>query len=169
MRSVFTLPADLDQLLRMAVYPAMIESESRPLRAWIRKYGVNFNELRFDVRLGPGGQADETNDPATRKAWEHITRMRLDVLGWKAPNVATLIECKDTLGNDGVWQLLAYRDAYVSDHPTDEVRLQLVAAAATASAVQLAQRYGIAVSLWAFGSSAVDVAAPATENTPNGV
>lgn len=153
----------------MPVYPGMIPEESRPLREFIRRYHSRFNQLRFDVRLGAGDTVPEALDPAVKKAWEYITRMRVDAVGWRAANEATLIEVKQALGNEGVWQLLAYRDEYVRTYPTHHVRLVLVAEAATVTARALAQRSGVGVFLYEFPPNTVDISAPAVTEVTDGV
>lgn len=169
MRSVFRLPEDLDQLSRLVAYPGMIADESRPLRAFIRKYYREFDELRFNVRVGPGESAPEGSDDALRRAIEQGTRMRLDCVAWKAPNVATLIEAKKDAQNDAVWQLLAYRDHYVSDHPSEVVRLIIVAESATLSARTIAAANGITVALFVFAGDSPDIDAIPTTEARNGV
>ncbi len=170
MRTVFTLPEDLEQLARMDAYPGVIPEESRPLREFLKRHGARFfQEIRFDVRVGPSGDARGATHPETRKAWEHVTRMRVDAVGFRPPNDATLIEAKHFLGNDGVWQLLAYRDAYSTEFPSHLLRLVLVAEAATLTAVTLAQQNGIAVFLYTFAPDTIDVTAPATEERASGI
>lgn len=163
-RTVFKLPDDLPRLLELEQYPSMVVEECRPLREFIRRHYHAFDELRFEVRVGQGGQLGPDDDPKLRKAWAHITRMRLDAFGWKAPNIATLIECKQWLGNDGVWQLLSYRDAYMADEPTHRVQLVLVAEGATSTAQVLARRFGIALYLYEFPADTM----PATSGIVGG-
>lgn len=170
MRKVFSIPVDLEQLARMANYPGMDVHEVRPLREFIKRYAANhFNEVRFDVRVGVGESADDVADPAVKKAIVEGTRMRLDCVGWRAPNEATLIEAKLELGNYGVWQLLGYRDAYVEEHPDHVVRLVIVAEAASSTAQNLCANHGIGLYLYRFPDNTIDVAAPAREVPPDGV
>lgn len=170
MRNVFAIPDDLEQLARLDTYPGVSLEETRPLREFFRRHArENFDQVRFNVRVGVGELAPDEPDQAKRRAIEQGTRLRMDVVGWKAPDVATLIESKAQLANDGVWQLLGYRDAYVSDHPTENVRLVLVAEGATTTALNLATSYGIAVFLYDWPAGTIDVLAPATEETRDGV
>lgn len=170
MRNVFTIPDDLEQLARLDAYPGVSPEESRPLREFIRRYALNhFTEVRFNVRVGVGEGAPDETDVAKKRAIEEGTRMRIDALGWRGPNEATLIEAKEQLANDGVWQLLGYRDAYVLEHPNDTVRLVLVAERATSTAINLAQTNGIGIYLYSFPADTIDVTAQGTEVTGNGV
>lgn len=170
MRNVFTIPVDLEQLARLDTYPGVSMEETRPLREFFRRHAAeNFGEVRFNVRVGVGESAHDGADPALKRAIEEGTRMRMDALGWRAPNVATLLEAKVQLANDGVWQLLGYRDAYKIEFPDHEIRLVLVAEGASSTALALARGYGIAVFLYTFPPATIDVLAPATEETTSGV
>ena len=169
MRNVFALPADLDQLGWLTTYPGMIADESRPLRAFIQQYHANFDEARFNVRVGPGDAAPDDADAALRRAIEQGTRMRLDCVLWKAPNQSTLVEAKKDAGNDAVWQLLTYRDHYVTEHPNDAIRLVIVAESATASARTIAAANGISVALFTFATDQPDITAQPTQGNADGV
>lgn len=169
MRNVFTLPADLAQLGWVPIYPGMVAEETRPLRAFIQKYAASFDEIRFNVRVGPGETAPPDVDPALQRAVEQGTRMRMDCVAWKAPNIATLIEVKVDAGNDAIWQLLTYRDHYVTEHPNESIRLVIVAESATASARVLAQQNGITLALFVFATGTPDITAPATEVSGDGI
>lgn len=169
MRNVFTLPADLPQLGWIPIYPGMVAEETRPLRAFIQKYAANFDEIRFNVRVGPGETAPPDVDAALQRAVEQGTRMRMDCVAWKGPNIATLIEVKVDAGNDAVWQLLTYRDHYVTEHPNESIRLVIVAESATTSARALAAQNGISLALFTFSTSTPDVTAPATEERTDAV
>lgn len=170
MRNVFTIPVDLEQLARLDTYPGVSMEETRPLREFFRRHAAeNFNEVRFNVRVGVGESAGDEPDQAKRRAIEQGTRMRMDAVGWKAPSTATLLESKAQLANDGVWQLLGYRDAYRTDHPDHTTRLVIVAEGGSSTALKLAATYGIAVFLYTFPPATIDVLAPATEETTSGV
>lgn len=170
MRKVFSIPVDLEQLARLSAYPGVSPEETRPLREFVTRYAARWwTEIRFDVRVGVGELAPDQADLAKRRAVEQGTRMRMDAMGWRGPNEATLIEAKAVLANDGVWQLLSYRDAYIAEFPDHVVRLVIVAEDATATAKNLCTTNGIGLYLYHFPDHTVDVAAPATEVSPDGV
>jgi hypothetical protein len=168
-RTVYTLPAELEALLGMATYPGMIADESRVLRQFIRRHFRDYDELRFDVRLGIGSDPGDEFEEATRRAMQHVTRKRADALGWKGPNVATLIEAKWDFSNDGVWQLLSYRDDYARAFPDHFVLLVGVAAAASVTARELASRMGVRLFVYALPPNTVDVGESASEAGGDGV
>lgn len=170
MRNTFTIPEDLEQLARLDAYPGVSPEESRPLREFLRRYAPDhFTEVRFNVRVGVGDTAPPDADAALARAVEQGTRMRMDCVGWRGPYEATLIEAKVSLANDGVWQLLGYRDAYVIERPDDTLRLVLVAEQATSTAIKLAQSNGIGLYLYSFPADTIDVTAPGTEVPTDGV
>lgn len=152
-----TIISDRERLLTMAVYPQMIESESRVLRQFVRFRGHQFDEFRFNVRLGEGEEPGPEFDAAVRKAWTSITRARPDTVAFKAPNLATIIEVKDTLTNEGIWQVLGYRDLYVRAFPDHQVALACVAQFAGPTARELARRSGVDLYLYALPPGPPDV------------
>lgn len=170
MRKVFDIPVDLEQLARLSTYPGVSPEETRPLREFVKRYAARwFDQVRFDVRVGVGELAPDQPDQAKRRAVEEGTRMRVDALGWRAPNEATIIEAKVALENAGVWQLLGYRDAYVAEFPDHKVRLVMVAEDATATARNLCANSGIGLYLYRFPRNTIDIGAPAREDSSSGV
>lgn len=169
MRNVFTLPQDLEQLGWLTTYPGMVAAESRPLRAFIQKYGPLFDEVRFNVRVGPGETAPADVDESLQRAIEQGTRMRLDCVMWKAPNFTLLVEAKQDAANDAVWQLQAYRDHYVAEHPDATIGLAIVAESATTSARALCRAHEITLALFTFPADTVDVSATPTEEITGGL
>jgi hypothetical protein len=167
MRNVFRMPEDLPGLVALENFPGMIPIESRPLRAFLQRHGASFNEVRFNVRLGEGVKLTDDHEPALQKAWELLTKMRVDAMGWNDPNVATLIEAKQSLANDGIWQLLSYRDHYQHENSGHDVRLVAVAEFATPTARALARNSGVALYTYEFPADVPDVRATGTETAPD--
>lgn len=168
-RKTYTMPADLDQLLRTYTYPGMVPEESKPLRQWLARYADQYDEIRFDYRVGEGEKADDQADAAVRRAIEQGTRMRVDALAWKAPDQATIVEAKEQWENAAVWQLQGYRDALIADQPSWKIRLVGVAQSATSTATELSKRAGVALYLYEFPPGFVDVTAPADEERADGI
>lgn len=158
-----TIITDRERLLALPVYPQMIASESRVLRQFIRARGAAFDEFRFNVRIGEGERPGEEFDPAVRKAWESITKARPDTVAFTHPDQATIIEVKDALTNEGVWQVLGYRDLYARAFPEHRIRLACVAAYASPTARELARRQGVDLYLYALPPGPPDVAEEASE------
>lgn len=161
--------SDRDQLLRMSNYPGMVEAESRILREYIRRHFTGGDEFRFNLRLGEGESLPADVDPAVRRSWEALTKARPDACQWRPPNSARLIEVKEFLTNEGVWQLLTYRDFYVRDFPSHEVTLIAVAGGASHAARQLTKANGVYLYVYAIAPGQVDINADAIEERPDGV
>lgn len=153
----------------MVNYPGMIEAESRILREFIRRHWQAGDEWRFNLRIGEGQKLDDTVDTALRKSWESITRARPDTCRFRPPHTATLIEVKEWFVNEGVWQLLGYRDLYRQTFPDDVVDLVGIAQMASPTARQLAQAQGVALYLYTFGPSGTPDISPVATETPNGI
>jgi hypothetical protein len=168
-RDVYELPADLEHLLTMPVYPGMIPDETRPLREFLRRHHLPFREIQFNARLGAGDAVPVNTDAALRKAWENLTKLRIDAIAMTHGDEATLIEVKVLVANAAVWQLLAYRDAYAADNPATPIRLMLVGESATPAARMLSGQAGIALYLYEFPPGSVDISAPVVTEATNEV
>lgn len=155
----------LEDLIRRDALPGIDATEVRVVREFLRRYGANYREYRFNVRVGEGTKLVGDYTEKFAAYWERVTQMRMDLVCWNPPNQATLVEAKVQWANDGVWQLLSYRDAYARDTNDEIVALVGVAEAYTPSARQLASDRGIR--LYIYGFPPALPAAPATsEQTP---
>ena len=168
-RTRFTVPHDLAQLLRTDNYPGMIPAESIPMRGFIYHHGGEFDELWFDFRVGEAANPGDQVEEAVRRVWAKVTRMRPDMVAWKAPDQATIVEAKEELENSGIWQLKTYADAYRAEFPAHKVRLVAVAQRANQTALNLAREAGVAVYLYTMASGIPDIAATPLEGDANGV
>lgn len=157
---------DRDQLLGMTVYPGMDPAESRVLRQYIRRRGDGVAEWRFNVRIGEGRDAGADVDEATRRAWRELTKARTDVVAWRPPNAATVVEAKDVWTNEAVWQLLGYRDLYRTTFPGHTITLHGVARDASPTSITLARSQGIALYLYDLPPAGVDIREAAAERGP---
>jgi hypothetical protein len=155
----------LEDLIRRDGLPGIDATEVRVIREFLRRYGANYREYRFNVRVGEGTKLVGDYPEKFAAYWERVTQMRMDLVCWNPPNQATLVEAKVQWTNDAVWQLLSYRDAYARDFNDEIVALAGVAEAYTSSAWQLASDRGIR--LYIYGFPPALPAAPATsEHTP---
>jgi len=81
-----------------------------------RQLPLSFLRLYFDVAVGdgaaPGGPVAEN----VRKAWERITRLRIDVVGQKN-DLWTIIEIRGAAGPGAIGSLVVYRDLWNLDPP----------------------------------------------------
>lgn len=157
---------DRDRLLGMAVYPGMVPEESRVLRQYIRRHGDGVAEWRFNVRIGEGVQLPADADDALRKSWEALTKARTDVVAFRPPNAATIVEAKDHWTNEAVWQLLGYRDLYKDTFPLHVVTLHGVARTASPTSKALARKAGITLYLYDLPPAGVDIHETAAEEAP---
>ena len=146
-------PSNLVELLETRVYPGMIEPESRILRAFIRKYGPTFDEFRFDQRVGPGVVLADYIPEKDRRDWERRTKARPDVIAWREPNEALIIEVKEQATLEACWQVLSYTELYGASFPSHRVRAAIVATEATLTARQLAPVRGVDLYLFSFPAS----------------
>lgn len=146
---------DYDRLLMKTNYPGIDATEARPLAAFLRAHVQEFDQVWFNVKVGAGVRLEGDFPADFRANWEHITRMRPDVVGWNAPDVATLIEVKVAWENSAVWQLLGYRDLYVAEYPQHRTRLLGVAQGYTLNGARLARERGIGLLIYPLPVDAV--------------
>jgi len=142
--------AELNRLTDRTGYPGINQEEWRSLREYIRRHGTEYDELRFNVRIGIGITLQGDYTEKFVKDWEERTKMRPDCIGFVYPNVATIIEAKVQWTNHAVWQVSDYRDRYQHDHPGDVVHVIGVAEAYTENARQLSSDKGIKLFIYAF-------------------
>ena len=86
--------AELDRLTNRTSLPGVDPTEVRVLREYIRRHGAEYDELRFNVRVGDGAELVGDYTDKFRADWRTRTKMRLDCVGWTAPSSTTLIEAK---------------------------------------------------------------------------
>ena len=151
--------------LARTVYPGMIESESRVLRQFVLHHGSEYDELRFNVRIGEGVDARSFVSVDAARAYEQLTKARPDTIAFRHPDQATIVEAKDVWTNEAVWQLLGYRDLYRGAFPDHRVALVGIAAAALPTAINLSRMNGIRVLVYELRDGAPDVAERAAETS----
>ena len=67
-------PTELAVLLAQPQYPAMTRLESEITRAWLRWFGIAYDRIEFNVRLGGGWNS--ARDSASRRARRRCSRPR---------------------------------------------------------------------------------------------
>lgn len=79
---------------------------------------LSFSRLFFDVAVGLGADPGSGVPDQVVKAWERITRQRIDVVGEGADGW-TIIEIRGAAGPGALGSLLVYRDLWIGDPPDD--------------------------------------------------
>ncbi len=92
-------------------------------RRFRRVSNLSFSRLFFDVAVGRGAAPGAEVPDQVLKAWERITRQRIDVVG-EGRNDWTIIEIRGAAGPGAIGSLLVYRDLWNVD-PPDDRRLSL--------------------------------------------
>jgi hypothetical protein len=160
---------DVDRLLRMPTYPGMVPEESRVLRQFIAHRYREYDEWRFNVRLGQGVILQDRDDPALVRSWEHLTKARLDCVAFKHPDHATIIEAKEHIAHDAIWQTLAYGDLYRDTFPAHRFELVCIGIDANPTAIRLAQIRGVRLYLYELAPGVVDIGERAQEASGDAV
>jgi hypothetical protein len=137
--------ADLQLLLVQFHYPGMPALESDLTRAWLRKYGYQYDRFGFNVLVGSGAEIQPGIDAVTAGQFKNLTRKRIDVAAYQG-SLADLIEVKPRASMGAIGQLLGYRHLWQEDYPLIAVRQLLVLAqVADQDVIRAAAAQGIQV------------------------
>jgi len=156
---------ELYRLTDRVSLPGINPEEVPATREWIRRYGAQYDELRFNVRVGIGTKLEGAYSEKFKTDWYERTRMKPDLVAFTAPDQSTLIEAKVQWTNDAVWQLLHYRDEYAAEFPAQQIALVGVCEAYTPQAARLASNSGIRLHVFGFPGD-LPLAPATSENTP---
>jgi hypothetical protein len=143
-------PPNLNELLDARIYPGMTAAETRILREWIRNHGAAYDTLDVEARLGAGTLLPPHYSPKEREDWLKRTKARPDLIATRGPNFVAIVEAKEQLTNEGIWQVLSYRDLYNAEFPQARVQPMVACVAATPTAVALARSQRVQVWLYEF-------------------
>ena len=157
-------PPNLADLLETKIFPGMSLRESRILRAWIANHGAEWDVLDVEPRLGAGVLLPPHYDDKFRADWLQRTRARPDLIAKRAPNRALIVEAKEYLTNEGIWQVKAYGDLYRVEFPGDALSLAVVCEGAHPTAVSIAAGQGVQILRYDIPEEAP--LAPGTEAPP---
>jgi hypothetical protein len=136
-------PPNLDRLLETSHFPGMTAAESRLIREFLARRGATWDTADVERR----------------------TRARPDLILKRAPDYVAIVEAKEQLTNEGVWQVLGYRDLWLADHPADKVECIVIAEAFVPNAAKVAKAYGVKVYIYEFPDRALP-SDPGVEVTP---
>lgn len=157
-------PPNLEQLLATATFPGTTPAESRLVRGFLAKRAGEWDTASVVERIGRGEMLPPTYDPKERADWERRTRARPDLVLTRPPSDVAIVEAKEQITNEGIWQVLGYVDFWRADHPGDRVQPIVIGEAITSTAQQLARARGIQVLLYAAAPRALPTD-PAEERT----
>lgn len=142
--------AELFRLINRTTLPGINPEEVRGLREWIRRNGDQFEELRFNVRVGVGHTLEGDYTEKFKADWYERGRPKPDLVAVRGPSTHLVIEAKVQWMNDAVWQLLHYRDLYHEEFPELAIELAGVCEAYTEQARRLAASSGIKLYVYGF-------------------
>lgn len=147
-------PANLEQLLATRTFPGMTAAESRLIRAYLAKHGAAWDTASVIEKIGQGViLPPHITDAKARADWEKRTRMRPDLVLTR-PRQAAVVEAKEYATNEGVWQVLGYRDVFAAEHPGVAVIPVMVCEAFAPTAKQLAETQRVEMWLYNFDEPA---------------
>src|SRR5262245_17629241 len=118
---------ELERLIHQIQFPGMPVLESNLTRAWIRAYGLKYDRMEFNVRLGKGRPPVDGLLPEIQRQNTLLSQLRADIIAWYGPAV-DIIEVKDRARFNALGQLKGYRALWVDDNPSTPVHELIVVA-----------------------------------------
>lgn len=100
-------------------YPHLLKGEVRHWRAFLRLYEREYDRFEYDVHVGAGSLPQEAQPGVYAKDFQHLTKKRIDVVGWKDGH-ATIFEVRERASLPLMGQLLGYRALWMRSNPTSE-------------------------------------------------
>lgn len=138
-------PPNLGQLLVQIQYPGMSYVESEITRAWLNRRGAEYDEIRFNVRMGAGVDPGQEYAPEIRVMAEKLTQKRADIVG-RAGDQVDLVEVKVRIAFPVIGQLIGYRALWQRDHPELPVRrLLAIGRSVVPDAAEIIEGQGIGI------------------------
>lgn len=121
------LSTELDRLLSQMQFPGMPQLESSYTRAWLRRFGLEYDRFEFNVRLGKGRNPIEGLMPEIQLQNELLSKLRADIVGFRG-SLVDIIEVKDRARFNALGQLKGYAALWREEHPESEIRNLIVVA-----------------------------------------
>ncbi len=113
--------------------------------AFLDQYGAEWEAFEYDVAVGPAGGAAAAFDAQTRAVFEVLSRLRIDVVGYR-PGEVWVLEVSGYAGISKVGQCVGYRDLLMADRRLEAVPRMGVVTRVFAPAVgEVFRRQGIEV------------------------
>ena len=112
---------------------------------FLDRYGAEWSAFEYDVRVGPPSGAARGFDAQTQAVFEALTRLRIDAVGYRGPEI-WLLEVKPFAGISAVGQLIGYRELFLRERPeVAEVALGVVTDRFTPAVGEVLASQGIQV------------------------
>jgi Holliday junction resolvase-like predicted endonuclease len=119
---------DLEFLLQRNKYEGLPANESEVAREWLRAHGAEWDEARWNYRLGEGLILDESWPEEQRRAAWLSGQRRADLVVLRGDATA-IVEFKVRAGFGVLGQLLGYADLWRQEHPAGPEPRMIVACA----------------------------------------
>lgn len=140
--------ADFALLLIRSHYPERTDKESHVIRAFLLAHIREFDRIEFAKRVGRGADIDPTTLPAIQRATLHSSRLKIDILAWRATQ-PIIIEVKVSVTPAALGQILTYQHHFREEYPdAGEPELVVVGAESSPDAVAALNAHGVAVYLY---------------------
>jgi hypothetical protein len=111
-------PPDLDLWLAQLRLPGLMEAENTIAKRWLREKGALYDELAFNVPLGPKIDFGIEMTEDQRKQQDFLYSTKADIVA-KLAGRATIIEVKRRLTKSAMGQLAHYGFWYQEQHPDE--------------------------------------------------
>lgn len=109
-------PPNYEQLLLQLRLPGLMIDEHNVAMRWLEQKGGLYDEINFNVPLGPIPPTDVPMDDSQRKQYEFLYRTKADIVA-RSGTAWTIIEVKKRATKGALGQLAHYRYWFLKEHP----------------------------------------------------
>lgn len=95
---------------------------------FINQHAAFFDFCEYDVLVGNGVVAGDTENDPYAKSFQMLTQKKIDVVGYKSDQVF-IVEIKPLAGASAMGQVLGYRNLWLKDNPDrdpDNVHMAII-------------------------------------------
>jgi hypothetical protein len=110
--------------------------------AWMGEHPTEFERVAYNVRVGLGIPAGQSNDKPLEERWRQLTRLRIDAVCQAGPRVVA-VEVKLRMTVVALGQMIGYRDLLNSELRRDDVAAWFVCSSVHPDIAREMTRYGI--------------------------
>ena len=126
-------------------YPHMGPIEAMIWTDFLRKTNLEFINIEYDVKVGPGNIPPGMEDIARETGFDILTKLRIDAVG-ETKNEIWVFEVKYRAGRSALGQLIAYADWFMYEYsPKKPLRLAVVCRQVDNNMIEPFRRRGIEI------------------------
>lgn len=141
-------PPDYAELLVQRHLPGLNAAEHTVAMRWLQEKGMRYEEILFNVSLGPVPAFDFPMSEEQRRQAEYLYRTRADIVA-RSGNDVTIIEVKERATKGALGQLAHYAYWYRKEHPERNIiAIRVIAARSDEGIAETLLAHGVDLELY---------------------